>query len=56
MCEDRQLQHGRALTLAQAREQHYLPVRKFQRVVMAQGIIHFDLPETCKPLPKVFAW
>src|SRR5262249_1486997 len=34
MRSDRQLQHRRALAFGQAREQHDLPVREFQRIVM----------------------
>src|SRR5262249_21099808 len=45
MRASRQLQHGRALTLAQARDQHHLPVREFQRIVMGHGVVHVDLPE-----------
>src|SRR5260370_32225194 len=56
MCGDRQLQHSRALTLAQAREQHYLPVRKFQRIVMGHGVVHVDLPEAREPLPDLLVW
>src|SRR6516162_6488319 len=52
----RQLQHGRTLTLAQAREQHYLPVWEFQRVVMGHGVVHVDLPEACEPLPDLLVW
>jgi hypothetical protein len=47
---DWQLQHRRGLARAKAREQHYLPVREFQRVVMSHGVIHVDLPEARKPL------
>src|SRR3954454_1707980 len=46
----RQLQHRGALVLAQTREQHHLPVRKFERVVMGHGIIGVDLPEAGKAL------
>src|SRR6516164_8376704 len=52
----RQLQHRRTLTLAQARDQHYLPVREFQRIVMGHGIVHVDLPEACEPLPDLLVW
>src|SRR6516162_3817608 len=45
MCADRQLQHHRALAFAQAREQHDLPVREFQRIVMDHSVLHVDLPE-----------
>src|SRR5436190_11469643 len=51
MCSGRQLQHGCTLALAKAREQHQLPVRKFQRIVMGHGVVHVDLPEARKPLP-----
>src|SRR5262245_2278999 len=53
MCADRQLQHRRALALAKAREQHYLPVWEFQRVVMGHRVILVDLPEPRKPLPDL---
>jgi hypothetical protein len=33
----RQLQHGRALTLAQARDQHYLPVRETPLTFQSDG-------------------
>jgi len=49
----RQLQHGCALALAQARDQHYLSVRKFQRVMMRHGVVHINLPETRQPLPDL---
>jgi hypothetical protein len=45
MCGGRQLQHGRTLTLAQAREQHYLSVREFQRIAVRHEGVHVDLPE-----------
>ena len=41
------------LALAQAREEHHLPVRKFERVVMGHGIIGVDLPEAGKALPDL---
>ena len=50
MSGGRQLQHGRALALDQAREQHHKSVGEFQRVVMDHGIIRIDLPETREPL------
>src|SRR5436189_6211741 len=53
MCSGRQLQHGCTLALAKAREQHRLPVRKFQRIVMGHGVVHVDLPEARKPLPDL---
>src|SRR6516162_3982286 len=40
-----QLEHGGALALAQAREQHHLPVRKLQRIVMGHGVVQVDLPK-----------
>jgi len=46
----------RYLTLAQARDQHHLPVRKFQRIVMGHGLVHVDLPEACEPLPDLLVW
>jgi len=56
MCGDRQLQHGRTLTLAQACDQHHLPVREFQRIVMGHGVVHVDLPEAREPLPDLLVW
>src|SRR6516165_11767806 len=56
VCRDRQLQHGRALTLAQARDQHHLPVREFQRIVMGHGVVYVDLPEACETLPDLLVW
>src|SRR6516162_3028308 len=56
MRASRQLQHGRALTLAQARDQHHLPVRELQRIVMGHGVVHVDLPEACEPLPDLLVW
>src|SRR5215470_14316981 len=56
MCGDGQLQHGRTLTLAQARDQHHLPVRKFQRIVMGHGVVYVDLPEACESLPDLLVW
>src|SRR6266545_1207781 len=56
MCGNRQLQHGRALSLAKAREQRHLPIGEFQRVVMGHGVVHIDLPEACKPLPDLLIW
>src|SRR5215471_4946210 len=50
MRADRQLQHRRALAFAQAREQHDLPVREFQRIVMDHSVLHVDLPEAREPL------
>jgi hypothetical protein len=45
-----QLQNGCALTFTQTRKQHYLPVRKFQRIMVRSGIVHVDLPKTSEPL------
>src|SRR6516225_7842437 len=56
MCGDRQLQHSGTLTLAQARDQHHLPVWEFQRIVMSHGVVHVDLPEACEPLPDLLVW
>jgi hypothetical protein len=50
MCGRRQLQHGRALALAQPGEQHHLPVREFQRIVVGHGVVQVDLPEAREPL------
>ena len=41
----RQLQHGGALALAQARNQHHLSVRKLQRIMMGHGVVRVDLSE-----------
>ena len=43
----RQLQYGRVLTFAQSRQQHDLPIRKFQSVVMYVRLIELDLAELC---------
>jgi len=56
MCGDRQLQHGRTLTLTQARDQHHLPIREFQRIVMGHGVVEVDLPEAREPLPDPLVW
>src|SRR6516165_1381429 len=56
MCGGWQLQRGRTLTLAQAREQHHPSVRKFQRIVMGHGAVHVDLPEACQSLPDFLVW
>ena len=56
MCGDRQLQHGRTLTLAQARDQYHLPIREFQRIVMGHGVVEVDLPEAREPLPDLLVW
>jgi hypothetical protein len=45
-----QLQHRGTLAHTQAREQHHMPVREFQRVVMGHGVVHVDLPEAREPL------
>jgi hypothetical protein len=44
-CRRRQLQDRRALTLAQASQQHDLPAGELQRIVMNMRLIHIDLPE-----------
>src|SRR6516225_4307359 len=56
MCGDRQLQHSRTLTLAQARDQHHQPVRELPSSVMGHGVVHVDLPEACEPLPDLLVW
>src|SRR6516165_5855595 len=56
MRADRQLQHRRALTLAQARDQYHLPIREFQRIVMGHGVVEVDLPEAHEPLPDLLVW
>src|SRR6516164_507234 len=56
MRADRQLQHRRALTLAQARDQYHLPIREFQRIVMGHGVVYVDLPEAREPLPDLLVW
>jgi hypothetical protein len=50
----RQLQHRRALSLAQAREEHY--IGEFQRIVMGHGVVHVNLPEAREPLPDLLVW
>src|SRR6516165_12108409 len=50
MCSGGQLQYRCALAVAEAREQHQLSIREFQRIVMARGDIHVDLPEASEPL------
>ncbi len=41
----RQLQHSRALALAQARNQDHLSVRKLQCIMMGHGVVRVDLSE-----------
>src|SRR5712691_5878875 len=48
-----QLQDGRALAFAQAREQHDLPVGEFQRIVVNAWLIEIDLPEARDALPDL---
>jgi len=48
-----QLQHRRALTHAQMREQHDLAVGELNRIVMRAWIIHVDLPEPSNPVTDV---
>jgi hypothetical protein len=45
MCRGRQLQDGRVLACAQTREQHHLPIREFQCIVMDCRDVHVNLPE-----------
>src|SRR5216683_314738 len=52
----RHLEHGGMLAVAQRREQHDLPVRKPQCVMMHAGLIHVDLAETCDPLSDLLGW
>jgi len=49
------LQHGRALSLAQSRQQDDLAVGEFKRIVMYAGLVHIDLPESGQPLPEFAA-
>ena len=39
----RQLKHGCRLTLAQGRQQHGPPIRKFERIVMGGRLLLVDL-------------
>src|SRR5260370_10490792 len=47
----RQLQHCRALAIAQARYLYQLPVGDFQRIVIGHGIVHIDLQAARAALP-----
>jgi hypothetical protein len=49
----RQLQHGCVLAFAQPGEQHDLPVRELQRIVMKAWLAHVDLPELRHFLPEL---
>ena len=49
------MQHRGTLAHTQAREQHHMPVREFQRVVMGHGVVHVDLPEAREPLSDFLA-
>src|SRR6516162_9970488 len=49
MCGDRQLQHGRTLTLAQARDQYHLPTRVQFGLIQIPDVVHVDLPEAREP-------
>jgi hypothetical protein len=51
----RQLQHGGALALAQARNQHHLSVRKLQRIMMGHGVVRVDLSEARELLSDFLA-
>jgi len=51
----RQLKHGRMLPFAQAREQHHLPVREFQRVAMRIGKAVLGIAEAGDPLAQLLA-
>ena len=41
----RHLQHGRALTFAQLRQEDDLPIGKLKRIMMGVGLVHVDLPK-----------
>ena len=41
----RKLENRRPLTFEQVIQQHHLPVRKFQRIMMRQRLLLVDLPE-----------
>jgi hypothetical protein len=45
MRRDRQLQHRRVLAFAQPVEQHDLPARELERIVMRVRIVDVDLSE-----------
>jgi hypothetical protein len=49
-CRCRQLQHRCGLPGTQARHQHDLSIRKFQRIVMDARLVGVDLPEARQPL------
>src|SRR5262249_62396648 len=50
----RQLQHNCMLPLAQSGDEHNLPVRELERVVMYVRLILIDLPEARDFLPNLF--
>src|SRR5262249_25661018 len=52
----RQLQHGRALTFTQARQQHDLAAGELQRIVMNMRLVHMDLSEAGDPLLDPSNW
>src|SRR5262249_14116100 len=46
----RQLQHRRVLPFGQVCQQHDLPIRKFEGVVVRTWIVHVDLPKAGDPV------
>ena len=44
------------LAFGQTREQHQLPVREFQGIVMGCSVVHIDLPEAGEPTSDFFGW
>ena len=59
----RKLKHRCFLTLQQVSQQHHLPVRKFQRIMMSSRVVLVDLPKDgCRVIehlalpPKQPAW
>src|ERR1700733_2082572 len=46
----RQLKHCCRLTLAQERQQHDPPIRKFERIVMCGRLVLVDLSKDCRPV------
>jgi hypothetical protein len=46
----RQLKHCCRLTLAQTRQQHGAPIRKFESIVMRGKLVLVDLSKDCRPV------
>src|SRR5258705_1415667 len=51
-----QLQHSRALPLAQSRHQDDLAVWKLQRIVMHRRLVYIDLTKTRDPVADLLLW